>query len=248
LLQDELATQGPITLSSYIQTAHAAGKKVRVDELDSLWDNTGDIADGISNTFASALWGLDILFEFVSVGADGINWHNGYDAGYRLFRFDTKTVNGQKQYTLNNVRPLFYGVQMFSQAISSDSALLQTDSETSGNVKIWATKGSDNAVRIVIINKDEARSGNVQVAVPGYNKGSIQRLQVSSTDFAIANGCTDRALACATNGITLGGQTYDKSADGTMIGIASQEAIQENRDIFSISMPVVSAALVTLRQ
>ena len=40
---------------------------------------------GVSDTFASALWALDALFNMASVGVDGVNFHMLPGSAYELF-------------------------------------------------------------------------------------------------------------------------------------------------------------------
>ena len=42
---------------------------------------------GVSDTFASALWVLDTLFNLAAVGVDGVNVHTLPGAAYELFTF-----------------------------------------------------------------------------------------------------------------------------------------------------------------
>ena len=42
---------------------------------------------GVSDTFASALWALDTLFNFASAGVDGVNFHMLPGSHYELFTF-----------------------------------------------------------------------------------------------------------------------------------------------------------------
>jgi hypothetical protein len=231
LLADKNATSGPKRLAPYIDAAHSAGKKLRIGEMNSL-ANGGQ--PGVSDAFASALWGIDIMFEFASVGADGVNWHTGYGAAYDLFKFSMASdpATGLTDYSLIQVRPLFYGLQLFSQATTSGGSLLPVTLNTQANIKVWALKGEDGKVRIVILNKDEAVASTVEVTIPGYSRGTAVRLLAPSLN--------------SLSGVTLGGQTYDGSSDGNMVGQASNEAITVTNGSFTLTMPTVSGALVTL--
>ena len=60
------------------------GLPFRLDEMNSV---SGTGVKGVSDTFASALWVLDTLFNLRSVGVDGVNVHTLPDAGYELFTF-----------------------------------------------------------------------------------------------------------------------------------------------------------------
>ena len=231
LLADGIATSGPTKLAPYFDAAHSAGKKLRIGEMNSL-SNGGQ--PGVSDAFASALWGIDIMFEFASAGADGVNWHTGNENAYDLFQFSmaSSPATGPNDYSLTQVRPLFYGLQLFEEATISSGSLLPVTLNTQANIKVWALKGVDGEVRIVILNKDETNTGPVKLTISGYSTATVIRLLAPS-------------LSSKTN-VTLGGQTYDGSPDGNMLGITSTESITGTGGSFTLTMPTVSAALVTL--
>ena len=114
LLEDRNATDGPTKLTDYIVASHSAGKKFRIGEMNSL-SNGGQ--PGVSDSFSAALWELDIMFEFAKAGADGVNWHTGNGGAYGLFDFDLRkdSASGLNIYSLGEVRPLFYALQLFER-------------------------------------------------------------------------------------------------------------------------------------
>jgi len=231
LLLDTSSTFGPYHLTSYINSAHAAGKTWCADELNSIY--SGGQA-GLSDTFSSALWAIDIAFEFAQDGADGVNWHidNG---GPTAFFSVTETQDPTTRlidYTLNHVYPLYYGVQMLAAATASHGALLPVTLSTSANIKVWALQGEDGLVRVVVLNKTQSTSGSVSVTLPGYSTGEVVRLLAPSY--------------LSTSGVTLGGQTYDGTTDGTIRGTAVTTAVAGSNGTFVLNMPAASAALITL--
>jgi len=231
LLADKNAISGPQQLAPYISAVHNSGKKLRIGEMNSL-ANGGQ--PGVSDAFASALWGVDIMFEFAAAGADGVNWHTGNGGDYGLFQFSTTSdpSTGLNEYALTQVRPLFYGLQLFEEATTSSGSLLPVNLTTQANLKVWALKGEDGHIRIVVINKDETKSGAVTLTIPGYSTGTVSMLLAPSLS--------------SQTGVTLGGQTYDGSVDGTMQGALTSQSINAADNSFTLTMPVVSAAMVTL--
>ena len=67
--------------------AHARGLQFRLDEINSAALRRCLGRTGVSDTFASALWMLDTLFNMASVGVDGVNFHSLPGADYELFTF-----------------------------------------------------------------------------------------------------------------------------------------------------------------
>ena len=70
-------------IEEHQNAAHAAGLPFRLGECNSA---SGGGTDGVSNVFASALWGADFLFDMASRGVAGINFHGYFeDRGYTPF-------------------------------------------------------------------------------------------------------------------------------------------------------------------
>ena len=67
---------------------------MRIDELNSV--SCGAVPE-VSNTFASALWALNTLFEMARVGIRGVNIHTFPGAGYELFRLHRTTAGWAAQ-------------------------------------------------------------------------------------------------------------------------------------------------------
>ena len=76
---------------------------------------------GVTDTFASALWALDTLFDMASVGVDGVNVHMLPGSNYELFTV-SQTASGTWQAF---VHPEYYGLLMFAQAFPPGAHLLQ---------------------------------------------------------------------------------------------------------------------------
>ncbi len=99
----ELLADDPLFDSALPQVATAAtgaGIGWRLAETNS-FANGG--APGVSNTLASALWGVGLALRAAELGADGVNLHtSGAGAGYPPF----VQVNGE----ITEIRPLFYGL------------------------------------------------------------------------------------------------------------------------------------------
>jgi hypothetical protein len=188
---------------------------------------------GVSDIFASALWSIDQLFEFANVGVDGVNIHTANGGGYALFEFNSTTKNGTTTFSLESVRPEYYGLLFFQQATANHSKLLPVTLSTKANLKAWATLDSNGVVRVALVNKDQTATGVVNVALAGFGTGAITRLSASNYQ--------------ATKGITLAGQTFDGSTDGTIQGGAVSETVNSVGGIYSVAIPPTSAVLLTIQ-
>jgi hypothetical protein len=231
LLRPDASTSGARAVAPSVRLAHERGLAFRMGEMNSI--SCGGEA-GVSDVFASALWSADALFELANVGVDGVNVHTGNGGGYALFTFTTSATPDGVTYGIGSIRPEYYGLLLFQEAAPARSQLLPVTRGASANVKAWATVSPDGSIRVLVINKDESRAGNVVVTIPGHaaRPGVLTRLQAPTLD--------------AQTDITLGGQTFDGSPDGTLQGTPSSEAVVPASDAYTFSMTPVSAALLTL--
>jgi Glycosyl hydrolase family 79 C-terminal beta domain len=224
LLADAASTGLAQQLTPYIRVAHGRGLPFRVDEMNSV---SGSGRAGVSDTFASALWVLDALFNLAAVGVDGVNIHTLPNAGYQLFNF-TETGSGWQAV----IHPEIYGMLLFAQAFPPGAHLLPV-TIPGGPVKMWATIAPDGRTRVVLINKDPANPVTVQLALPqAAGAASVERLSAPSID--------------ATSGVTLGGETFGDSTDtGTLAGQSQTETVDPVAGTYAVDLPAGSAALLT---
>jgi hypothetical protein len=230
LLQDSAASKGATAVASSVPLAHADNLPFRMGEMNSI--SCGG-ETGVSDIFASALWSIDVMFEFANVGVDGVNFHNGNGGAYSLFQFNIAIMGNTATYSIASIRPEYYGLLFFQMATANTPKLLPVTLTTPANLKVWATVDAQGVVRVVLINKDEALQGVVSINLPGYGTGSITRLTAANYQ--------------ATSGITIGGQTFDGSTDGTPQGIAFTEATPVNGGVYSVALAPTSAALLTIK-
>ncbi len=230
LLSDQASLNTAQAIATFVRQSQQYGKSLLLSEINSV--SCGG-TNGVSNSFASALWGADVMFNLSSVGVRSAQFHGGSGGYYGPFSFSAvKNSSGQYVYTAT-VNPLYYGMLLFAQAASNHSQLLPVSAQTSGNVKVWATMDSKNVVRVLAINKDINASGNakIQLSSPRSN-GSLVRLTAPS--------------ASATTGVTLGGQTFDGTTDGKPVGAQVNTSVTPTNGIYTFSLPATSAALLTI--
>jgi hypothetical protein len=227
---------GPVGITAYVPTAQKAGIPLRIGELNSI-DCQGQA--GVSNSFSSALWGMDIAFSYANAGVSGINFFTPGSTTtthpYTPFDFTyIVNANGTRTYSVRDINPLYYCMLMFAQTAQNGAQLLPVTLTTTANIKAWATIDANHTIRLLLLNKDLTASGPITIALAGYGQATVTRL--------IAPSYT------SITGVTLAGQTFDGSPDGTPQGIATSEAAQPSGGIFTITVPSVSAALVTIQQ
>jgi Glycosyl hydrolase family 79 C-terminal beta domain len=224
LLADSSATGIAQEVAPYVSIAHSKKLAFRVDEMNSV---SGSGRRGVSDTFASALWMLDTLFNLASAGVDGVNVHTLPGAAYQPFSFSRAGSTWQAA-----VAPEYYGMLMFSQAVPAGARLLPV-SVASGPVKVWATAGRDAKTRVVLINKDPANPVTVELRLPGAGgPATVGRLTAPAID--------------ATGGVTLDGQTFGEGTQtGSLAGAPQEEVVNPSLGTYSVQLPAGSAALLT---
>ena len=229
LLQPSVSTSHVAALAAAAATAHAYKQAFRIGELNSV-DNGG--VAGVSNNFSSALWSVDTMFEYANAGIDGVNWHGTSNCNYCAFSFGVQTLAGKRLYTLQQVNPLYYGLLFFHQATANGAKLLPVALTSTPNIKVWATLDQAGVTHVAILNKDESFSGTVAVTLPGHSQATVSRL--------VAPGY--QAVA----GVSIGGQTFDGSIDGTLIGSPLAEVASPTNGTYNIIVQPVSAVLLTV--
>ena len=223
LLSDQSSSGMAQSLGPFVQVAHDAARVFRVGEMNSA-SCTG--RRGVSNTFASALWVLDTLFNFASIGVDGVNVHTLPKAPYELFSF----TQGHGRWRAF-VHPEYYGMLLFAQAFPPGAQMLPV-SAPSGQVKVWATRSSTGRTRVVLINKSTTSSADVTLSVPAAGgRASLEWLQAPSVS--------------SVSGVTLGGRGFGTSARSGTLGSMKTVPITATSGSYTISLPAASAVMLT---
>jgi hypothetical protein len=212
-------------LDPYVALAHRDGGTFRVDEMGSISCN-GRL--GVSNTFASALWLMDSLFQMASQGIDGVNLHDYPNSANGLFDFTHP--NGQWQ---GAVHPLYYGALMFAQAAPAGSRLLQIASGSQSQLRAWATRGKDHKIRVLLINDSLRSAAETQVRIAGaVGPAAVERLGARS--------------AYATAGISLGGASFGADTATGILPATTPQAVVARAGGYAVTLPAASAALLTV--
>ncbi|HEY4826905.1 MAG TPA: glycosyl hydrolase family 79 C-terminal domain-containing protein [Solirubrobacteraceae bacterium] len=214
------------SFAPYVAIARRRGHALRVDELNSV--SCGADAK-VSQTFASALWAINTLFEMARVGVHGVNIHTFPGAGYQLFRL--ARVDGRWRAT---VAPEYYGLLMFARAAPAGARLQTVDGSVSGAVRTWATRSPDGAIRIAMVNAG-GRARRLSLGVAGERVGRAE------LEWLTAPSLT------APSGVTLGGQSFgEPTYDGLLAGRARPSAVAPARGRYGVALPAYSAALLVL--
>jgi len=210
-------------LTPYVAVAHAHHVPIRIGEMNTVGCGNPPV---VPNSFAEALWALDVLFAYAQTGVDGVNVHTWPGAIYNLFNFKKSPAGWQA-----TVEPEYYGLLMFAQAAPAGSRLVKAAS-SNAKIRAWATRAPDGTVRVTLINDSTTATERLAVDVSGAaGSGSLTRLLAPS--------------AAATSGVTIGGQGL--GATGEPTGTAVVTTVAPSGGGYDVSLPAASAALLTLR-
>ncbi|MBV9820074.1 MAG: hypothetical protein JOZ07_17215 [Solirubrobacterales bacterium] len=225
LLADSASAGLAAPLGGFVQAAAAHHLPLRIDEMNSA---SCEGKAGVSDTFASALWALDTMFNFARQGVQGVNFHMLPGSHYELFSTSRAGPAWQAF-----VHPEYYGLLMFAQAFPPGARLLPV-SAPAGPLKVWATAGVDDTVRVVAINQDATAEHDVALTVPGATAaGSLETLTAPSLD--------------ATSGVAIGGQTFGvQTATGELPAAPAATPVSPAGGVYSVPVAPGSATLLTI--
>jgi hypothetical protein len=203
-----------------VRLAHRAGLIYRVTELNSV---TCGGLPGVSNSFATALWAPQVLFELLRAGVDGANLHVRPDKINAPFALRGDRVTA---------RPLLYGLILFERTLGAAARLVpvRLSGSHGSRLEAWAVRVGSRGLHVLLINPG-ARPHTVAVRVPAVGRATVQRLRAPALD--------------ATTGVTLGGRRL--GADGRWRGRIIDETVEPRGGEYDIAVPGASAALVAVR-
>ncbi|MGZ4305605.1 MAG: glycosyl hydrolase family 79 C-terminal domain-containing protein [Solirubrobacteraceae bacterium] len=219
LLSDRSSFGMAHPLAQVIAAAHQAGLPFRLTEVNSV--TCGGVR-GVSNTFATALWAPDALFELVRAGVNGVNVHVHAASINAAFTFDRRGLVP---------RPLLYGMIMFARTLGTDPRLVPVvvRNRRRLHVKVWAVALVGGGLHLLVIDKGR-RAARVTLRIPPSGPAAVQRLLSPSV--------------ASPSGVKLAGQSLDSR--GRWIGHRVVSRLVPSGDGYKLTVPGYSAALVSV--
>lgn len=206
------------SVSGVVHVAHRARLPLRLTEINSV---TCHGRAGVSDSFATALWAPDALFELLRAGVDGVNVHLHADATNAAFLLRGHGLRA---------RPLLYGLIMFARTLGPGAQLvpLRLNAPRAPHLKAWAVQ-TRTALHVLLIDKGR-RSTSVLLRIPGTAPARVERLSAPSER--------------SPTGVTLAGQQL--GADGRWRGPRDGQTIVPGGSGYRVTVPGISAALVRI--
>ncbi len=115
---------------------------------------------GVSNTFASSLWALDLMFQLIAAGGCGINFHGG---GYGIYA----PIVGSPEKGFG-ARPEYYALLLISQLVGGQMVASALDAPkptpgTSPALVAYSARNSAGKLVSIIINKNRRLSFDLAI-------------------------------------------------------------------------------------
>jgi hypothetical protein len=207
-------SQATAGMEPAIEAAHSAGVPYRLTELGS---STCLGIPAVTDTFATSLWGLDQLFQFLASGVDGVNFHlRAYEANSAIH----STSAGL------SAEPLLYGIAAFASTLGSNATLQPVDGVLTSNLKVWAVH-SNSGWSLALIN-DTTERQRVTVTMPTTSPMTV------------------KALTAATpwdGSVSFGGQTINGT--GSWQGTPRTSTVTPVTGSYSFTIPPYSAEIAS---
>ncbi len=210
------------------EAAAVSGAGLIVDQAGSISCNG---TDGVSNRFASALWGLDFLLTLAEAGADRVDFHNQAGSYFDPIVSTESQQDGKWVYS-TRVLPLYYGMLLASRA--GGGRLLESRvTDGSFAVSTHAVRAADGTTLVYLLNKDTDAGGAVAVT-PSEPRGAARAIRLRAPDLEAGAG-----------EVTLGGQKVD---EGGRISDPDTEEMRvaSTSGTYVVDLPVASAVLLVI--
>jgi hypothetical protein len=191
--------------------------------------------NGVSDTFAGALWAIDWMFSGASIGASGIHFHATGTNSYTPIIVDP---TGKNPYP--TAMPIYYAMLLFNTMIGKGSKLLNNKVTSSNqHIKVWSViDNNDNTVRIVCLNKDlhakDSAQINIQIVSQEYESyGELIYLEAPTI--------------YSNSSVTLAGQSIDPKT-GSLHGERTVTKVSATDGYFQFNLKPASATLFTINK
>lgn len=176
---------------------------------------------GVSNTFATALWAPDALFELAQSGVEAVCVHVRPPLVNMAFSVTRKGLTA---------RPLLYGMILFARMLGPGAELvpLKLSRASDLNVKAWAVQLRGRVLHVLVLDKD-SKPLRVGLRLMHGGQATIQRLlapRISST-----------------SGVTLDNQRL--TGAGRWAGRRQTSQLAPRGNTYVLRLPRYSAAMLT---
>jgi hypothetical protein len=210
---------------------------LRISESNAV---SGGGHDGVSNSFAAALWTLDTCLSMAAEGVAGIDFHQG-SYRYAMYERVPRGSGNPEDFPLYQnyrVQPSFYGMLFFQIANRDESDIRQLAIDPGLKVKgyqLFSKEGS----RTVLVNKDPWNGKTLSLALPASLQGKrLRMIELLAPESNIS----------AKKGITLAGQSYEgwggAKSGGYQETVLAPDTLVNGQPRVTVSLKPASALMI----
>jgi hypothetical protein len=216
------------SLRDYASVSRASGLPFRLDEANTV--SCGG-RNGVSNTFASALWAVDFIARAMASGVAGINLQ-GNPGNCRGYSPVCAATRGRLAAGALGAQPEWYAL-LLTKALIGARPVRTSATSSRPNVDVVALLGPQRRLRVVIVDDEPPGTGPLRVDLRvGPHFGAARSLPLTARS------------ARATKGVLLGGRAV---APRGSWGTRGQPRRYPNRGgVISLDAAPDSAMLVTV--
>jgi hypothetical protein len=217
------------SLRHYMAVSRASGIPFRMDETNSV--SCGG-KQGVSNTFAAALWAANYIAQTMAAGASGINFEGnpatcaGYSPVCALSAAQLRTG-------ALNPQPEWYALLLTRGLVGDRPIGARLLQHARANIALTALRGPSGGLRLVLVDDDPPGSPDVALSVhvgPGYRAATVLSMTAPSPS--------------ATTGVLLGGRAVPP--DGAWREPARLPRLVPRHGVVTVTIAPSSAALLTV--
>ncbi len=204
------------------ETMRESGLPFRLAETNSCYQGG---KPGVSDTFASALWSADLMYQLASEGGMGINFHGG---GYGWY---TPIAGTREDGFL--ARPIYYGILLFAQAGAGQLVETKLDPwEQAPLLTAYGLRSNTGEIKVAAFNKSLDRGVRLTIdAGQRAQRVSSLRLHAPRVDD--------------TTDTTFGGAPVGA---GGAWSATREETLSAENGVAVIELPAASAALIAFER
>ncbi len=237
------------TITSLLSTAYRDGERKRANLVASLARGLGvpglldegnsvscEGTDGVSDTFASALWGIDAQLLYAQSGLSGFYLHSSIarcGAAKPLYKAYTPfcaATDADAAAGLLRVRPVYYS-SLLMRLLGTGRFASLTNSDLT-RLRAYAVRNGTR-LRLVLVNVTDPASNGPLITTVHLGAAFTHGTRIALTAPSLTTQ----------TGITLGGHFVGR--DGTYAG-ADPTPVAVNGSDLTLSLPAGSATLITL--
>jgi hypothetical protein len=200
-------------------TMQESGLPFRLAETNSCYQGG---KQGVSDTFASALWSADLMYQLASAGGTGINFHGG---GYGWY---TPIAGTQEEGFV--ARPIYYGMLLFAQAGAGQMVECKLDQrEQAPLLTAYGIRSDAGGMKVAAFNKSATRS--VRLTIDAGQRA--QRVRSLRLHAPRVDDTTDATFGGAPMGA------------GGAWSASREEVLTVGNGVAVLDLPAASPALIT---